>query len=143
MKAYLHNRKLGIKGFTLIEVMVVIAILGIIALIAIPRFAGVQERSRVNADASTAGQLIQIARVIEAHEDLDLGNLNGVSVEEAVGFPSEDQPTEWKYSDEVYISIPAPQSGEGNFSLRIHEGMLAVDFGDQTYIEKNGLQKGE
>ena len=139
MEGCLHNRKLDTKGFTLIEVMVVIAILGIIALIAIPRFAGVQERSRVNADASTAGQIIKIARVIEAHEELDLNNLNGQTVEEAVGFPSEDQPTEWKYSDEVYISIPAPASGEGNFTLRMHEGLLAVDFGSETYVENNGL----
>jgi type IV pilus assembly protein PilA len=44
----LHNR----KGFTLIELIVVIAILGILALIAIPRFVGTLENSKLRAHQS-------------------------------------------------------------------------------------------
>lgn len=47
------NRLKNKKGFTLIELIVVLAVLGIIALIAIPKFLGVQETARQDADAAT------------------------------------------------------------------------------------------
>lgn len=55
--------KSGQKGFTLIELMVVIALLGIIAAIAIPQFRAYQARSymaSVRADAGTAYKGIRI-----------------------------------------------------------------------------------
>ena len=47
------NRLKNKKGFTLIELIVVLAVLGIIALIAIPKFLGVQEQARQDADDAT------------------------------------------------------------------------------------------
>ena len=51
------------KGFSLVELIIVIAILGIIALIAVPNLTGIQQRSQVNADlrsAETIGKAVRI-----------------------------------------------------------------------------------
>ncbi len=53
----LMNKQRNKKGFTLIELIVVIAILGILALVAIPRLTGFQEAARQKADFSNATTL--------------------------------------------------------------------------------------
>ena len=46
----LHKRTKGDKGFTLIELIVVIAVLGVLATLIIPRVVGVQDRAKKAAD---------------------------------------------------------------------------------------------
>jgi len=52
------------KGFTLIEIIAVLVILGILAVVAVPRFVGLQDQAR----ASSANQIIA-AGVSQIHMD--------------------------------------------------------------------------
>ena len=51
------------KGFSLVELIIVIAILGIIAVIAVPNLTSVQKNSQVNADIRTAEQIGKAVRI--------------------------------------------------------------------------------
>ncbi|MBQ7668011.1 MAG: prepilin-type N-terminal cleavage/methylation domain-containing protein [Clostridia bacterium] len=57
------------KGFTLIELIIVIAILGIIALIAVPNLAGIRQRSQVSADIRTAETIGKSIRIWQTDAD--------------------------------------------------------------------------
>ncbi|MBN2826870.1 MAG: type II secretion system protein [Tissierellales bacterium] len=57
------NKLKNKKGFTLIELIVVLAVLGIIAAIAIPRFLTVQAQARIDADYATAAGVAKAAEL--------------------------------------------------------------------------------
>ena len=67
------------KGFTLVELIIVIAILAIIMLIAIPNFSGIQQRMQVRADKATAAQIGKAVRVWFTDYTTDNGLKVGVT----------------------------------------------------------------
>lgn len=66
----LKNKNKRKKGFTLIELVIVLAVLAIIALIAIPNFTKVRNDSMRKSDIRSAEQIEKITQMAIADEDL-------------------------------------------------------------------------
>jgi prepilin-type N-terminal cleavage/methylation domain-containing protein len=122
------NRLKNKKGFTLIELIVVLAVLGIIALIAIPRFLTVQETAKEDSDVSSGAMISKAAElyVVQEKYDITSGDLNGSAlkgtyVDSALSFQSSDIKT--KTLDDVTITFDSGATGDG--------GVLQVKIGTE------------
>ena len=81
MISFLHKRMGNQKGFTLIELMIVVAIIGILTAIAFPLYANVQQRARIAKAQADVRTLASAIVIYSAHTGLiPTTGLAGLSV---------------------------------------------------------------
>jgi len=85
--------------------------LGILAAIAIPRFAGIQDQAKIDADAATAKSIVSAARIFDAQENDTLSATN------------DNLPTA------LFDISVSPQTG-GTFELGTSGEFYTVTFGE-------------
>ena len=67
------------RGFTLIELMIVVAIIGILSAIAIPLYANIQSRARIAKAQADVRTLITAVSIYSAHVGTLPGNLGALN----------------------------------------------------------------
>src|SRR5678816_2807313 len=70
MISFLHKRMGNQKGFTLIELMIVVAIIGILTAIAFPLYANIQQRARIAKAQADVRTLASAVVIYSAHTGL-------------------------------------------------------------------------
>ena len=134
------------KGFTLIELVIVLAVLAIIALIAIPNFTKVRNDSLIKADARTGEQIKKITLMAIANEDVKVTTGSGTTdIELTFGDDGIEVGDEGIYNDDgtnyktMLKEVKAPQvNGKDGYVVKIdNQGNVKVYYngGTETLTE--------
>ena len=77
----LLNKKKNNKGFTLVELVIVIAILAIVVGLLAPQYTKYVEKSRKSADASNMDEMVKAVQVYAADAENEVKDVKGATIE--------------------------------------------------------------
>jgi len=123
MMTKFRKRLQGSAGFTLVELIVVIAVLGILAGIAIPRLTGVRdeaEKQTLESNAQTVRNAIEMYYASEGAYPDGTSSLSAIGNEMSIEIPDVnfESTSGWSNNDDEYEVV----INSDNFSVTISEG---------------------
>lgn len=127
------------KGFTLIELIIVVAVLGILALIAVPKFGEIQKNSKEKADMATAKTIADTAVMLVAKGDIEVNTANVSAANGSAGYGTtitlQDAGGSGKAIADGLQKVPSVQSNKNKkFYIKIEQTTGNVT----VYIDANG-----
>lgn len=116
----MNNKMKKRRGFTLIELVMVVAILGTLSSIALVKFTDVGKDSKVNSDYVTASNIATAAK-LALNSNVDEGNIN----------------LNYLVNEKYLESIPKPQSVDGKeFEVHVRNGDVIVEIDKKPFYPR-------
>lgn len=109
MKKLMDRIKKNNKGFTLVELIVVVAILAVITVVVAPQYLQYVEKSRIGTDENTIGEIAHVAEITWVERKAANDSLGAVTVTVATTPYGITATGDEKFAAEVLKVIPAGQ----------------------------------
>ncbi|MBZ0253515.1 MAG: prepilin-type N-terminal cleavage/methylation domain-containing protein [Candidatus Methylomirabilis sp.] len=123
-----HDTRRGRDGFTLIETMVVVAVIGLFTAIAVPNLQGWNDRARIRRGTQDVAGVLQLARLkaVQGSADVyvDFGLGAGPSDRFVTAFRDADGDGNYDSGEELDDDIPMPAALGSRAGVRLPQGVF-------------------